>query len=293
MSVVEDLGFAADDRVVVVHVDDLGMSPQANAGALAALGGTATCGSIMVPCPAFDEIAGIARERPELDLGVHLTLNAEWQSLRWGPVHDDVPGLVSPDGGMWRDTEQTVEHASAEEVERELGAQIDRALDAGIDVTHLDSHMGTVFNLKFAEVYFKLGRDYRLPVFVPRVNRAMLDANRISGRFEAYLAMIDAAETQGFPIFDQFDGNSLSYEPGHALEHNTARVQGLGPGLSYLVTHCAVGGPELSAIAGDWQQRDGERQIYSDGSMQAVMDDAGVHRLGMRPLRDLLRERLS
>ena len=292
MSIVEDLGFAADDRVVVVHVDDMGLSTAANAGALAALAGTATCGSIMVPCPAFDEIAGIARERPELDLGVHLTLNAEWERLRWGPVHADVPGLVSPDGGMWRQTEQTVEHASAEEVERELRAQIDRALDAGIDVTHLDSHMGTVFNLKFAEVYFKLGRDYRLPIFVPRVNRAMLDANRISGRFEAYLEMIDAAEARGFPVFDQFDGNSLSYEPGKALEHNTGRVQGLGPGLSYLITHCAEG-TELSAFAGDWQLRDGERQIYSDGSMQAVMDDAGVHTLGMRPLRDLLLERLD
>ena len=292
LSAVEKLGFEPHERVVVVHVDDMGLSPAANVGALRALEGSATCGSIMAPCPAFDEIARVARLRPELDLGVHLTLNSEWEKLRWPPVRDDVPGLVSPDGGMWRSTGETVANASPDEVERELRAQIDRALEAGIDVTHLDSHMGTVFNLKFAEVYFRLGRDYRLPIFVPRVNRETLDANRVSGRLEAYLEMIDAAEAAGFPIFDHFDSNSLGYEPGRALAHNTERVDGLGAGLSYLVTHCAEGGDEIAGFAPDWQQRDGEHKIYSDGSMQRVIDERGIRTIGMRPLRDLLRESL-
>ena len=98
MSLLAELGYAPDERVVVVHVDDLGMSRAANLGGVRALEGAATCGSIMVPCPAFDEMAQIARERPELDLGVHLTLNCEYDGHRWGPVRSDVPSLVAPDG---------------------------------------------------------------------------------------------------------------------------------------------------------------------------------------------------
>lgn len=288
MGIVEELGFAADDRVVVVHVDDVGMSASANRGALEAMAGTATCGSIMVPCPGFEGIASVCRERPELDLGVHLTLNAEYESWRWGAVADDVPGLLSPDGGMWRSTAETVANASPEEVDRELRAQIDRALEAGIDVTHLDSHMGTVFDFKFAAIYFQLGRDYDLPLFVPRVSREMLGPD-LAPSLEGYLRMIDEAEAEGLPVFDQFNADSLSFAPGSGLEHNSRRVRDLAPGLSYLITHCAEGGSELESIAPDWRQRAEEHRIYSDGSMQGVFDGNGIHRVGMRELRDLIR----
>ncbi|MGH7291346.1 MAG: ChbG/HpnK family deacetylase, partial [Myxococcota bacterium] len=166
MSLLTELGYTPEERVVVVHVDDLGMSRAANAGGVRALEATATCGSVMAPCPGFDEMAGIARERPELDLGVHLTLNCEYEGHRWGPVRSDVPSLVAPDGGMWRTTRETIEHALVEEVDRELRAQIHRALDAGIDVTHIDSHMGTVFDLKFVDVYFRLAAEFKLPAFI-------------------------------------------------------------------------------------------------------------------------------
>ncbi len=82
MSVLQQLGISPDQRAIVVHVDDMGMCAAANEGALRALAGSATCGSIMVPCPAFEQIARVARERPELDLGVHLTLNAEYETYR-------------------------------------------------------------------------------------------------------------------------------------------------------------------------------------------------------------------
>jgi predicted glycoside hydrolase/deacetylase ChbG (UPF0249 family) len=289
MSWIEQLGYAPGDRAVVVHVDDIGMSDAANAGALRALGGAATCGSIMVPCPAFDEIARIARTRPELDLGVHLTLNAEYETWRWGPVASDVPGLVSPDGGMWRTTQEAVEHASPAEVERELRAQVDRALEAGIDVTHLDSHMGTVFDLKFIEIYLRLARDYRLPAFAPRIRAEVLERRAMTGRLAEYVAFIERAEAEGFPVFDHFDADSLEFEPGTGLEHNRRRLDGLGAGLSYLITHCAQGGDELASITDDWRQRDEEHRIYSDGSMKQALEERGIRALGMRPLRDLVR----
>lgn len=293
MSDLAELGFEATARVVVFHVDDLGMSAAANQGGIEALEGAATCGSIMTPCPAFAEIAAIARARPELDLGVHLTLNAEYPSHRWGPVARDVPGLVSPDGGMWTSTAETVANATAEEVRLELRAQIDRALDAGIDVTHLDSHMGTAFDPKFVDIYFELAAEYRLPAFVPRLDIQVLERAGLSENMQRYLALIERVEAAGFPIFDHFNADSLGFEAGTGASHNRSRIDGLSEGLSYLITHCAQGGDELASITHDWRQRDEERQIYSDGTMAEHIRDSRVIPLGMRPLRDLLRRRLA
>jgi predicted glycoside hydrolase/deacetylase ChbG (UPF0249 family) len=292
MSIVEELGFSPDERVLVIHVDDLGMSHAANAGGLRALDATATCGSVMAPCPGFREMAEIARQRPELDLGVHLTLNCEYEGHRWGPVAPDVPSLVAPDGGMWRTTAETVANATIEDVERELRAQIDRALDAGIDVTHLDSHMGTVFDAKFVDVYFELAREYRLPAFIPRLRRRIARVIGLGDRLSEYERRIDQAEQSGWPIFDHFEADSLSFSPGSGLAHNTTRIDRLGAGLSYVITHCALGGPELESITRDWRQRDEEHRIYSDGSMESWLRRNAFRTTGMRPLRERLSAKL-
>jgi len=292
VSLLAELGYAPDERVVVVHVDDLGMSRAANAGGVRAMEATATCGSIMVPCPGFADMARIARERPELDLGVHLTLNCEYEGHRWGPVRGDVPSLVAPDGGMWRTVRETVEHGFPEEVDRELRAQIHRALDAGIDVTHIDAHMGAVFDPKFVDVYFRLALEFKLPAFIPRLHRREARVLNLGARLAEYERRIAAAEAAGFPVFDHFEADSLSFTPGTGLAHNSARIDRLGPGLAYLITHCAEGGPELEAITRDWRQRDEEHRIYSDGSMAKEMERRGIRTSGMRPLRERLNARL-
>ena len=181
-SVLERLGHAPDARVVVVHADDIGMCHSANVGAFEALdGGVVSCGSLMVPCPWFAEAAEIARQRPEIDLGVHLTLTSEWEVYRWGPVvgRDAVPSLCADDGCFYPTTEEVLAHATVEDVERELRAQIDKALAAGVDVTHLDSHMGTVFAPPLLEVYARLMRAYELPGFMFRPNRNQLAEHEI------------------------------------------------------------------------------------------------------------------
>jgi len=291
MSVTQALGYGPEERVVVVHVDDIGMSEAANDGALQALEGTATCGSVMVPCPAFEAAAELAVARPDLDLGVHLTLNAEYETYRWDPVIGVGNSLCAPYGGMWRSTDETVENASVEDVERELRAQIDNALEAGIDVTHLDSHMGTVVQPKFIDVYVKLGREYRLPLMLPRIDSNLHKV--LSEHAKRFIDLVDAAEADGLPIFDQFNADSLVFEPETGLEHNRARIAGLAPGISYLMVHCAQGGEQLSGITHDWRQRDEERRIYSDGSMTKAFESEGIQTIGMRPLRDLTWTRLS
>lgn len=288
MSLLESLGFERDARVVVIHVDDVGVCSAANRGWQRAVRGAATCGSVMVPCPGFDALVEQYAEDPRVDLGVHLTLNCEYTRDRWRPLRDDVPSLVAPDGGMWHTTQETAAHADPEEVERELRTQIERALERGIDVTHIDAHMGTALHLRFVDAYLRLGREFQLPMFLPRIDRAQLHASGMPDALAEYVERIDAAGAAGFPIFDHFDSDSLHFEPGTGLEHNRGRLRRLGPGLSYLITHCSEPTDAFGGLSGG-PQRAEECEIYASGAMAEVLAQEGCQTLGMRPLRDWLR----
>ena len=282
MSSLERLGFAPGATVAVVHADDIGMSHAANDGAFEALAnGPATCGSLMVPCPWFAEAAAWAQDGRDVDLGVHLTLNAEYGSYRWGPVagRSAVPSLVDDAGHLFRTARETVKYGSAADVETELRAQIDTALDAGVDVTHLDSHMGTVFHPKFFEIYLRLARDHRLPLFLPRSETA-------GGATDPHAA---AMEEDGFVLFDGFCADSLDFADGKGAKHNERRIRDLAPGLNYLICHPARGGDELAAITDTDHQRDFERGYYGGDGGRTALAAAGVETIGMRPLRDVLR----
>jgi len=290
------LGFAADERVAIVHCDDIGMCHAANAGAFEALQrGPATCGSVMVPCPGFAEAAELARALPGLDLGVHLTLNAEWPRYRWGPLAgaQAVPSLVDDEGCLPRTTQETLARAQPEHVEIELRAQIERALAAGIDVTHLDAHMGTALLPPFGAIYARLARDYRLPVFAVRPDTAALRAAGVPGSGAFFAALADALAEAGVPILDGFDANSLHFEPGAGELHNAGRLRGLRQGISYLICHPALGGDELSAICPDAHARDFERGFYGGLAGRRALETEGIRTLGMRALRDLMRGPLA
>ena len=130
-----------------------------------------TSATILVPCPWLPEVAQFARSHPEVDFGIHLALNSEWPTYRWGPVSPRalVPSLLDADGYFPPLEADVVRQAKPAEVELELRAQIEKARAAGIRVTHLDSHMGTLFaSQQLLETYRKLGREYGLPILLPR-----------------------------------------------------------------------------------------------------------------------------
>jgi predicted glycoside hydrolase/deacetylase ChbG (UPF0249 family) len=288
----ERLGFGADERVAIVHCDDIGMCHDANVGAFEALAnGPASCGSIMVPCPWFREAAERARSHPELDLGVHLTLNSEWSRYRWGPVAgaSAVPSLVDAEGCLPRTTLEVMRSARPDEVELELRAQVDRALEAGVDVTHLDAHMGTALIPPFHEIYGALARDYRLPVFAVRPNEAALVRIGVPGAGPVFALLTEEMERHGIPILDGFDADSLDFAPGQGAQHNARRLRGLRRGVSYLICHPARAGEELTAITDDAHARDFERSFYGGAAGRAALESEGIRTLGMRPLRELLR----
>jgi predicted glycoside hydrolase/deacetylase ChbG (UPF0249 family) len=289
----ERLGFAAADRVAIVHVDDLGMCHAANEGGFEALAqGPATCGSVMVPCPWFADAAERARRQPELDLGVHLVLNSEFPRYRWGPVagRSAVPSLLDEEGFLPRTSLETLRRARPEEVEIELRAQVERALAAGIDVTHLDSHMGTCFFPPFLDVYARLARDFALPVFVVRPDRAALERAGIPGALEVFRTLVETLAADGVPVLDGFDADSLGFREGDGQAHNRGRLAGLAPGVSYLICHAARDGEELRAITPESaHQRGFEHRFYGGEPGRRALEETGVKTVGMRAVRELLR----
>jgi len=166
----ERLGYQKDTKLVIIHADDLGVSHSQNMASISAWeSGVVSSGSIMVPCPWFPEIAHYFVEHPSTDLGLHLTLNSEWNYYKWSSVSskDEVPSLLDSMGYLYATTEQVVKNASLEEVEKELRNQIERAIAFGVDPTHFDAHMGTAFSSQdFAEIYIQLGREYKVPVLI-------------------------------------------------------------------------------------------------------------------------------
>ena len=283
----------ASARLLAVHVDDVGMCHGANTAFLELFrAGAVTCGSVMVPCPWFREIADAAAADRSLDLGVHLTLTSEWAHYRWAPIStvSRASGLVDEQGFLPRTSLEVVQRAKPEEVEIELRAQIEMALAAGIDVTHLDAHMGTAFYPPFLPIYAKLAVDYRLPVFAFRPEDEVLASLGLTPFGPFLRSLVDELGEAGIPVLDGFCADSLSFAEGDGLAHNRRRLAKLGPGVSYLICHAAQGGEELTAVTpGSAHQRDFERAFYGGEAGRRELGSAGIRTAGMRALRALVR----
>ena len=198
--------YAEGRRVIVIHEDDVGMSHGANTAfsELSAIG-ACSAGSVMAPCPWFPEAVRMAAANPALDLGVHLTLNSEKKPYRWRPLTSPPKsaGLTDKDGYFWADVPSVRKNAAPEAVEAELRAQIDAVVASGIDVTHLDAHMGAVMMPEFVEIYYRLGKDYNLPILLVKdLGRFNPMSYAGAARTETYNSVVARARAAGEPIFD-------------------------------------------------------------------------------------------
>ncbi len=240
-------------KYLIIHADDLAVAHSADTASFAALDQHAvTSASIMVPCPWLTEVADYAHAHPDADLGLHLTLTSEWKTYRWGPVANGNPGgLVGPDGYFWPDAPPVSKNATADEVEREIRAQVERALKAGIHPTHLDSHMGTLFSAEFFPVYAKVAREYGIPFFAPAMVKR--------------LPKLAAALRDTDPLVDELIMMDATGDAGEWTSWYVHRIQSLKPGLTEMIVHLGHDDAELQAITvghpafgSAWRQRDFE-----------------------------------
>ncbi|MGH2538795.1 MAG: polysaccharide deacetylase family protein [Candidatus Promineifilaceae bacterium] len=292
------LGLGRRDRAVIFHADDIGMA-HCSLQAYADLRerGLAPAASVMAPCPWFAAAAAYCRQqaRPgaagSIDMGVHLTLTSEWDGCRWGPISTREPasGLLDAGGYFYRLAADVQRSGRPEAVQTELVAQIERALAAGIDVSHLDSHMLSLFHPAFLGLYFDLALHYRLPAFMLRAGAAGLAALGLDGEAQAAVGpALQAAEADGLPLFDHFHVNPLLEATPDRLAYARRVLADLPAGLTYFIIHPATDTPELRAMAADWPARVADYQLFmSDGWREAVRA-SGVEVLDCRALRPLV-----
>lgn len=282
----ERLGYRATDRLLIINGDDVGMCHAANEATIECLEkGLMTSATIMVPCPWFYEIAQYARGHPEKDFGLHLCHTSEWKLYRWGPVapREQVPGLVDGSGCLWPEIEQVYAKSNPEEALTEARAQIRKALAAGVDVTHLDSHMGTLqYDPRYLEVYLKLAVEFNLPV-------RMASQETLEKYHQPELRARFAAQGILFP--DHFVFEELPQEAKDVKGFWRDIVAGLKPGVTELYIHAAKPTRELQAITGSWRTRSAEYEVFTnDPEMRKLMSDQNIIRVGYRRLRDLQRQ---
>lgn len=282
-TVAERLGYPADAKLLIVHADDLAVAHSVDAASFDALNKNAvTSASIMVPCAWLTEVAAYAKEHPDADLGLHLTLTSEWKVDRWGPVEskDKVATLLDPSGYLWPETVPAVQHEKPEEAEREIRAQIERAIAFGIHPTHLDSHMGVLFATpELFGVYAKVAREYKLPFL------AALTPNAPS----PMLALLSDKDI----VLDAVVIASPAVRPTEWLDFYVNAVKNLKPGLTEMIVHLGHDDAELQAVTVDhpdygsaWRQRD--YAVMTSPDFQKALQENHIILVKWKDLRKLL-----
>ena len=276
-------------KLLMVHADDAGMCHSVNlATSEALLAGGVQSASIMVPCPWFPEFADFAKQHTELDLGLHLTLTSEWRHYRWRPVADPerVKGLLDPDGCLFRDVRAVAGRATPAEVEIELRAQIERARRFGVQFTHVDSHMGTLFaRPDYFEVYTKVAKEAKVVCMLPRPTP---EAAKELSQYPITPEMLTAKESAGFVLLDRL----VTGVPGNTVDARRQSyrdfLRNLKPGVTKLIVHLSKDDPEIRAVTNSWQQRWADFSFWTSPEAKTLMKELDVHPFTYREMGKLL-----
>lgn len=271
----ERLGYPSDAKLVIVSCDDLGSCHAANVGVFRAIrDGAATCASIMVPAPWARHAATEARDLD--DIGVHLTLNAEHELYRWGPV-THAPSLLSGETGFPRNLDDLWEHADSDEVYRELKAQIARARAWDIDVTHLAPHLTAItLRPEFFGIYLDLAVEFELPIRLPSTVTEE----------QAGFPFRKLAADEGVVFPDHFDHD---WRAG-SRERVRRALADLAPGVTELHIQPSIDTPEVRALTAHADEWIDDLAFAVDGSLRAALDEAEATPIGYRELRAAMRD---
>ncbi len=288
-SLIEKLGYEASDKVVIFHIDDMGFSHAANVASFECLDlGVASCGSVISPAPWFLETAEICRKNPKYDVGVHLTLTCEYELYRWRALSsvDPKTGLLDKERGLWRTMEEAVKNISPKAAEEEMRTQIQTALDNGIDITHIDTHMGTVMDTKFIPFYLKMAREFNVPAFVPRVTREDLIALGLEAQADIYLSLFSKLEETGIPVVDKLMAGELEVQTDK-VDYYCKLFADIKPGLTHFLFHPAKMSPELNAIVPETAKgRNQDYEAFTNKQLKECAEKNELKIIGYREIRD-------
>jgi len=288
----ERLGWKKGERVVILHVDDAGMSYESNIGTINAITkGIANSCSVMMPCGWVPMIVKFLKANPTVDAGLHLTLTSEWDNYRWVPVAGkiSVPGLTDPEGALWPEVEDVVKHASADEVEKEILAQIDRAETMGFHPTHLDSHMGTLFATPaYMERYIKAGITHHIPVMVPGGHATLIRSQmpELKSTFEQINSVGATLWNAGLPVIDDLhnatsawplpeDKSDASLEK-FGVEKYKEVFDSLKPGLTMVIMHCTASDHHFDQISGSGNNRKKDMLAMMSPELRKYAKEKGI-----------------
>ena len=273
------LGYPGNTKLLIIHADDIGLSSSENAATFDAFKkGMVNSGSVMVNCAAFHEVADFIADKPGIDLGVHLTLTSEWESYKWRPVSPsmEVPGIIDQNGFLLESNAMIKEKVSYGNIEKEFRAQIIKAITSGIDITHLDSHMFTVFSdKKILEIYRSLGREYKLPVLLTKE----VPVKTLVQKSEVIVDQLYYAEPKHYR-------NGLK-------GYYSSVLQSLRPGLNCILIHMAFDNHEMKQITGNqsgygsaWRQEDYD--YFTGEECSRLLKENNIHLITWREIRDKL-----
>jgi chitin disaccharide deacetylase len=283
-TVAERLGYPRDAKLLIIHADDLAVAHSQDVASFDALDrGAVTSASIMVPCPWLTEVADYARAHPDADLGLHLTLTSEWKTYRWGPIEarQSVPSLFDPTTGyLWQETQSAAAHIKPDEAEREIRAQMQRAMDLGIHPTHLDSHMAVLFaRPELFAVYVRVAHEYKLPFLAvrgPQTPPAMLSL--LSDKDITLDSVVMAAPGIAPSAWGKFYAGA---------------IKNLKPGLTEMIVHLGDDDREMQAVMVDhpdygsaWRQRD--YNVVMSAEFKKALEDNHVVLVRWRDLKKVM-----
>jgi len=284
-SLAEKLGYAPETKLLIIHADDIGLAQSVNEASIRAYEKKGiSSGSIMVPCPWTNDFARYYREHPQVDVGIHLTLTAEWDYYKWGGISPagEISSLLDENGYFYASVEEVGQHAKADEVEKEIRAQIERALALGINPSHLDTHMGSVLaKPEFVQIYMKLGMEYKLPVFAPRMI--------LMGMPEK---MREMAESE-FVLVDRFFMLNEATPGVSWMDLYRVMIEKMGPGLNQLIVHLAIDNKEMQGVAinhpafgSKWRQNDLDLLISKE--FQELLKEHQIQLVGWKEIKEVL-----
>jgi len=296
-STAEILGFSNTDRVLIIHADDIGMSHTVNRAALHLLQfGLVKSGSVMTPCPWANRVRTLLETIPEVDLGIHITLTSEWKNYKWSPLSGTM-GLKDPKGYFWPTLSEAVQHASPEDILKELEAQIAFARKLGMNPSHIDSHMGVHFaKPDYLSGVVALSKKYQIPAMLVRwspefeiqVRRYQLDPDPIR-------EITNQAEKDGAVLLDYL----VTSVPGKTFKERKSSydhfLKSLKPGVTQLIIHPGFLDDEMQGIMEEAPEglyrRDADTRYFSSPETKNLISKLGIKLIGWRDLLKVSRKK--